>query len=70
MSEENGNELTQAEREALVAAIRKEGSNLEKVAKESCVSEFALLKAASGIPCQKGTIALARNYLAKVAAGE
>lgn len=54
-------ELSVTERAALVAEIK--GSNLEKVAKASQVSEFALLKAASGISCQKGTIALARNFL-------
>jgi lambda repressor-like predicted transcriptional regulator len=59
--------LSDSEREALVAEICKEGSNLDKVAKASGASELALAKAAAGIPCQKGTIALARNYVAKCA---
>jgi hypothetical protein len=63
-----GDKLTDEERAALVAQICKEGSNLEKVAAESGASELALAKAAAGIPCQKGTIALARNYVAKVSA--
>ena len=66
---ENDHELTQAEREVLVAEIRKEGSNLEKVAGASGASELALAKAAAGIPCQKGTIALARIYVAKCVGG-
>lgn len=55
--------LTAEERAVLVAEITKEGSNLEAVAKESGASELALAKAAAGIPCQKGTIALARNFV-------
>lgn len=64
MSQET--KLTDTERQVLVDAITKEGSNLEKVAKESGASELALAKAAAGIPCQKGTIALARMYVQKV----
>lgn len=57
--------LTDEERTILVSKITEKDSNLEKVAKESGASELALAKAAAGIPCQKGTIALARNYVAK-----
>jgi lambda repressor-like predicted transcriptional regulator len=62
---ENDHELTDAERAFLVAKIKEKDSNLEKVAAESGASELALAKAVAGIPCQKGTIALARNYVAK-----
>ncbi len=65
MGEHSDTELSVEERASLVARIRAEGSNLEKVAAESGASELALAKAAAGIPCQKGTIALARNYVAK-----
>ncbi len=61
MSDHKG--LSESEREALKAAITAEGSSLEKVAEESGASEFCLAKAAAGFPCQKGTIALVRNYV-------
>lgn len=61
---DNSKFLSDDERSTLVGKIN--ASTLEKVAAESGASELALAKAAAGIPVQKGTIALARAYVAKV----
>ncbi len=55
------NTLTEDEQKTLASACRKMG--MDKAAKASGASELALAKAAAGIGCQKGTIALARQWL-------
>lgn len=65
MSEDKneGRELTDSEKETMKTAVR--ASSLAHVAKACAVGEQSLTKAVAGIPVQRGTISLIRDFLRK-----